>query len=148
MHAGCFCGPTARTQPAQCEYNIAAMLNEIKDVTQYERGKHRRWFHDEFFDLYTWETYDGALQGFQLCYAKQGKERALRWSPENGYRHEGVDAPEDKPGRAMSALFVVDGVFDPNMIGNKFEHAALGLPPRVKDFVLEKIRGYKAEAAE
>ena len=29
------------------------MLNEIKDVTQYETGKHRRWFHDDYFDLYT-----------------------------------------------------------------------------------------------
>ena len=67
------------------------MLNEIKDVTQYETGKHRRWFHDDYFDLYTWETPDGTLQGFQLCYAKASKERALRWSPEAGYSHEGVE---------------------------------------------------------
>ena len=38
------------------------MLNEINDVTQYETGKHRRWFHDDYFDLYTWETPEGALQ--------------------------------------------------------------------------------------
>ena len=120
------------------------MLNEIKDVTQYESGKHRRWFHDDYFDLYTWESYDGELQGFQLCYAKQGnKERALRWSPDFGYRHEGVDAPEDKPGRAMSALFVADGIFDPGHIGEKFAHSALHLPPKVRDFVLEKIRAYE-----
>lgn len=118
------------------------MLNEIKDVTQYERGKHRRWFHDDFFDLYTWETYDGQLVGFQLCYAKLGNERALRWSPESGYNHEGVDAPEDKPGRAMSALFVADGAFDPGGIGARFENASISLPDRIKTFVLEKIRAY------
>ncbi len=39
------------------------MLNEVRDVTQYERGQHRRWYHDEYFDLYTWETYDGDLLG-------------------------------------------------------------------------------------
>lgn len=118
------------------------MLNEIKDVTQYERGKHRRWFHDDFFDLYTWETFDGQMIGFQLCYAKLGNERALRWSPEAGYNHEGVDAPEDKPGRAMSALFVADGAFDPGSIGARFESASISLPERVKSFVLEKIRAY------
>ena len=119
------------------------MLNEIKDVTQYETGKHRRWFHDEYFDLYTWENYDGDLQGFQLCYAKLGKERALRWSPEVGYSHEGVDAPEDKPGRSMSALFVADGVFDADSVGTIFENAALEMPEKFKGFVLERIRAYE-----
>lgn len=119
------------------------MLSEIDSVTQYETGKHRRWFHDENFDLYTWENYDGVLQGFQLCYAKLGKERALRWSPEAGFSHEGVDAPEDKPGRSMSALFVADGVFDANNVGTIFENAALEIPAKFKNFVLERIRDYE-----
>ena len=118
------------------------MLNEIKDVTQYESGKHRRWFQDDFFDLYTWETYSGDMLGFQLCYAKLGKERALRWSNESGYRHEGVDAPEEKPGRAMSAMFIADGVFDPTAIAARFDGASIDVPACIKDFVLEKIRGY------
>ena len=112
------------------------MLNEIKEVTQYESGKHRRWFHDDYFDLYTWEATDGTLQGFQLCYAKLGKERALRWSPEAGYSHEGVDAPEDKPGRAMSAIFVADGIFDQAAVAERFERDALALPEKVCGFVL------------
>ena len=120
------------------------MLHEITDVTQYESGTHRRWFHDEYFDLYTWEIFDGQLQGFQLCYAKLGKERALRWSADVGYHHEGVDAPEDKPGRSMSALFVADGVFDPDHVGGKFENAALELPAKIRNFVLDKIRGFTA----
>lgn len=119
------------------------MLNEIDSVTQYETGKHRRWFHDENFDLYTWETYDGALQGFQLCYAKLGNERALRWSPEAGYAHEGVDAPEDKPGRSMSALFVADGVFDASNVGSIFENSTQEMPEKFRTFVLERIRNYE-----
>ena len=120
------------------------MLNEINDVTQYETGKHRRWFHDDYFDLYTWENFDGVLQGFQLCYARLGRERALRWSPEMGYSHEGVDAPEDKPGRSMSALFVADGVFDANSVGSIFADAALEMPEKFRTFVLERIRAYEA----
>ena len=118
------------------------MLNEIKDVTQYETGKHRRWFHDDDFDLYTWENYDGALQGFQLCYAKLGKERALRWSPEAGFAHEGVDTPEDKPGRSMSALFVADGAVDANLAAT-FENATLEMPEKFRNFVLERIRAHE-----
>ena len=119
------------------------MLNEIKEVIQYETGKHRRWFHDDYFELYTWESPDGDLQGFQLCYAKLGKERALRWSAEAGYAHEGVDAPEDKPGRSMSALFVSDGVFDADNVGTIFENAALEMPEKFRNFVLERVRAYE-----
>ncbi|HEX4859483.1 MAG TPA: hypothetical protein VFV17_10725 [Usitatibacteraceae bacterium] len=119
-------------------------MHEVRDVTQYESGKHRRWFHDDEFDLYTWENYDGELLGFQLCYARQGHERALRWSPKDGYRHEGVDAPEDKPGRAMSALFVADGVFDAGPVAERFEAATQSLPPRIREWVLLKIREYPA----
>jgi hypothetical protein len=118
------------------------MLSEVTNLSQHDAGAHRRWFHDEFFDLYVWENYAGEVQGFQLCYAKADQQRALRWSQERGYNHEGVDSPEDKPGRAMSAIFIADGLFDPDGIGAKFEHESEPLPPRVRNFVLDKIKGY------
>ena len=120
------------------------MLSEVKQVTQYESNKHRRWFHDDFFDLYTWENYDGDLLGFQLCYAKDDAQRALRWSLETGYRHEGVDQPEEKPGRAMSAIFVADGAFDRDSIGARFQHESIELPSKISIFVIERIHSYTA----
>ena len=121
------------------------MLSEIENVKQYDADQHRRWFHDEYFDLYTWETFAGKLLGFQLCYDKHGKQRALRWSPEAGFAHEGIDAPEDKPGRSMSAIFVADGAFDPDGTGAIFESAAIALPENVKEFVMGRIRDYHLE---
>ena len=112
------------------------MLNEVPHVTQYEPGQYRRWFHDEYFNLYTWESADGDLRCFQLCYGKDDVRRARRWSPEAGYRHEGVDSPEDKPVRAMSAIFVVDGIFDQAAVAERFERDALALPEKVCGFVL------------
>lgn len=120
------------------------MLSEVNNLTQYDAGRHRRWFHDDFFDLYVWENFAGEVQGFQLCYAKADQQRALRWSLERGYNHEGVDSPEGKPGRAMSAIFVADGVFDYDGIGEKFEHESTPLPLGVRNFVLEKIKTYPA----
>jgi len=130
------------------------MLSEVTNLTQHDAGSHRRWFHDEFFDLYVWENSavesnsevnsegESKIQGFQLCYAKADQQRALRWSQERGYNHEGVDSPEDKPGRAMSAIFIADGVFDPDHIAEKFEIESGSLSPSVRDFVLAKIKGY------
>lgn len=120
------------------------MLSEVTNLTQHDAGTHRRWFHDEFFDLYVWENFagEGTIQGFQLCYAKADQQRALRWSLKRGYNHEGVDSPEDKPGRAMSAIFIADGAFDPDHIAEKFEIESASLPPGVRDFILEKIKDY------
>ncbi|MBL8511428.1 MAG: hypothetical protein JNM52_07265 [Betaproteobacteria bacterium] len=121
------------------------MLNEILHVTQRETGKYRRWFQDEFFDLYTWESYEGEMQSFQLCYDKSNQQRALRWTPQNGYWHESVDSPENKPGRAMSALFVQDDSALVEGVIPRFEAAALQLPAKIKNFVLEKIHDYQTE---
>ena len=119
------------------------MMREVTHITQYESNKHRRWFQDDYFDLYTWENKDGDLLGFQLCYAKDDLQRALRFSPEAGYQHEGVDQPEDKPGRAMSAIFTADGLFDPADIGARFGHESIELPANISTFVMEKIHGYQ-----
>ena len=38
----------------------------------------RRWIADEYFDLIVWYEDDQTIHGFQLCYDKPGRERALR----------------------------------------------------------------------
>ena len=57
---------------------ILFMLNEIANLRQISEEGHRRWFTDSYFDLIVWYERDGAtLAGFQLCYDKEGEERAL-----------------------------------------------------------------------
>jgi hypothetical protein len=57
------------------------MLREIPRVRQDRPGLKRRWYQDDFFDLYTWNSADGTLVSFQLCYDVRGRERALTWPP-------------------------------------------------------------------
>ncbi len=44
-----------------------------------EAPLHRRWFHDEYFDLFVWQDAGGALARFELCYGAGAAERALVW---------------------------------------------------------------------
>jgi len=75
------------------------MLREIQAVRQDRPGLKRRWFQDEFFDLYTWHTRWGTLAGFQLCYDVRGRERALTWHRKSGFSHNRIDHGDDYAGQ-------------------------------------------------
>ena len=60
--------------------------------------------------MYVWQNGKGEFTTLQLCYDRAHDERIMRWSKAGGYSHERIDAPETKPGRAMSAILVADGV--------------------------------------
>jgi hypothetical protein len=53
------------------------MLAEIRDVRQIPGEGFRRWFSDGDFDLIVWYA-GGEIAGFQLCYDKGRRERALK----------------------------------------------------------------------
>ena len=66
-------------------------MREILGVTQESPRTQRRWFHDDYFDLFVSQADDGKLHGFQLCYGLDATERALVWDGERGYFHDGTD---------------------------------------------------------
>lgn len=120
------------------------MLKENPNVRQIEGDPPRRWFSDDFFDLIVWFAPDGAVCGFQLCYDREYKPRALTWMKEGGYRHDGIDDGEsDLGGHKSTPVLVQDGAFDKQDIGARFEAESAGLPKEVRDKVLEKIREYR-----
>jgi hypothetical protein len=121
------------------------MLREIESVRQEERELVRRWFQDDYFDLYLWEDGTGEVRAFQLCYDRSHRERSLRWSPKTGFLHEGVDRPETKPGRAMSAILVIDGELPVAAVSRRLLHASQELPSPLRQFIFEKLGEY-AEA--
>ncbi|HEX4943316.1 MAG TPA: hypothetical protein VFV55_03120 [Usitatibacteraceae bacterium] len=118
------------------------MLREVSAVAQDIPGLTRRWFRDEYFDLYLWEGHGGEIGALQLCYDRSDKERSLRWSAEKGFLHEGVDRPETKPGRAMTAILVVDGAMPLAAVSRKLLAAAKELPAGIRDFLFARLEEY------
>jgi len=95
------------------------MLKEIPGVADDPPAK-RRWFHDEYFDLFVWQA-GGELTLFQLCYGGDTSERALVWDAQRGFFHDGPAS------RDVVLLF---------------EDAAAALPADVRNPIREKVHEF------
>jgi len=71
---------------------VNGMLREIGNVRQNPGQLFRRWFNDEVLDLFVWYHADGSIAGFQLCFDKDERERALTYTDQNGYSLHEVEA--------------------------------------------------------
>jgi len=120
------------------------MLKEVKNVSQTKGEPRRRWFDDEYFDLIVWFEKDDSVWGFQLCYDRERKPRALTWTRQYGYKHAGIDDGENSWGASKnSPVLVEDGLFDSGPVSEKLDAAAGELPADIKTFILGKVREFK-----
>ena len=120
------------------------MLREEKNIRQTPGEPARRWFSDEYFDLIVWLEPDTSVWGFQLCYDREYKPRALTWTKQTGYKHAGIDDGEAGAGaQKASPVLVQDGLFDTAAIGRKLEAAAGELPAGLKAFVIQKVSEFR-----
>jgi hypothetical protein len=104
------------------------MLREIEGIADEPRTR-RRWFHNEYFDLFVWQTEQGDITLFQLCYGVGANERALVWHRIGGFFHDGAGAA--RPPEAEKILA-------------RFETAAQPLPQNIREAVIERIREFLA----
>jgi hypothetical protein len=107
------------------------MMREIEGVVQGEPATRRRWFHDEYFDLFVWQNSAHEIESFQLCYGIDTSERALEWRKNRGFFHDGKPAtptPGREPGTAAMT--------------SRFEFAARALPDDIRLAVTARIREY------
>jgi hypothetical protein len=115
------------------------MLREIEGVADEPRLR-RRWFHDDYFDLFVWQTEKGEVALFQLCYGRESDERALVWHREAGLFHDGRDPAEEGRGTRGRSATGERPVVQP--ITDRFEAAAGGLPKAIRRAVSGRIRDY------
>jgi hypothetical protein len=125
------------------------MMREIVGVVQGEPEIRRRWFHDEYFDLFIWQNSANEIESFQLCYGVDSSERALEWRKNRGFFHDGAKAGTPVPGGILG-----DGSpaareeSNANAISSRFEFAARTVPEEIRAAVTARIREYARKAPE
>ena len=102
------------------------MLREIEGVADEPRTR-RRWFHDDYFDLFVWQTENGDITLFQLCYGIAPGEKALVWHRAGGFFQDGAE-PDSR---------AADGD-----VAERFEAAAQSVPQNIRQAVAERFREY------
>jgi hypothetical protein len=116
------------------------MMREILGVAP-DASARRRWFHDDYFDLFVWQVASGEVTSFQLCYGIDSSERALVWQQQRGFFHDGVR------GRSVAGEVIGAGVArgaqgSPDPVVARFDAAAGALPGEVRAAVAARIREY------
>ena len=120
------------------------VLKEILGVLQDDPASQRRWFHDDYFDLFLRET-GGELSAFELCYGIGSNERALAWIRGQGFYHDG--GISDSAG-FIGAQLAPGGALGSDPILARFERAAGGLPEALRAALETRLREYALQNAE
>ena len=118
------------------------MFGELGHVRQVARDEFRRIFRDGTLELMVWYKPDKSIYGFQLCYGKMGREKALRWLDDRDFHHYRVDTGEESAVANRSPILVEDGQFELEQVLPDFQASSAGLPLDVKAFVSEKLQQY------
>jgi len=119
------------------------MLREIGSIRQDSDKGQRRWFQDDYFDLFLWQDATGVPIAFQLCYERTRAEGVIRWSRSEGYAHARVDSGEQAQKLGMAPLLRADGKPPYYRIFNRFLDASHGWEPALAQFLLERLRDYR-----
>ena len=106
-------------------------MHEILGVTD-EPGVHRRWFHDDYFDLFVWQGSGGELVQFQLCYGIDSSERALVWHKRSGFFLDGVGPVKSGRGDPLVVRFDAASHTLP-------EDIRLAMSARLREFAEQKV---------
>ena len=104
-----------------------AVLREILGILQDDPSSERRWFHDDYFDLFVRQTGDEMI-AFELCYSIFSNERALAWRRGQGYFHDG----DTTGGEFIGARVAAGDPLEADPIIARFEQAAGGLPEALR----------------
>jgi hypothetical protein len=127
------------------------MMREILGVAQDGSEVQRRWFHDDYFDLFVWQTDQGETTSFQLCYGVDSSERALEWSKDRGWFQDGKASVEPVSRKILSTVLAPPGLAgaDPAEppIESRFEFAARDLPEAIRTAVAARLREFAGQVA-
>jgi len=89
-----------------------------------------------------WSGPEGGGGGFQLCYDKMGKERALTWTPLAGFTHALVESGEESPLANETPILTVGGDFPVESVKQQFLWRSSEMPPQLREEVIKRLDEY------
>ncbi len=118
------------------------MFKEFIHVRQDKTG-YRRLFTEKYCDIYLWYTseIDKTLTGFQLVYNLDEDEKALTWTPKEGFSHLGVDL-QRRNQHPQTPILVADGLFEYVTLEQQLKQSYDEASDNDLKFALEKIISY------
>jgi hypothetical protein len=116
------------------------MLREITAVRQDEPDSIRRWFQDDYFDLFLWVTPQGKVSAFQVAYERTRDERVLSWSQMRGFVHSRVDSGENGSFDSRTPLLIADDCCPIRVVYREFERRSATLESSLRAFLIDKLK--------
>lgn len=120
-------------------------MREIGPLRQDGARGRRRWFQDDYFDLFVWQDEGERPVAFELCYDRKAIEGAITWSEAKGFAHARVDAGEQSPFVSMTPLHRAGGTLPYFRIYHRFVAATERWQPELRAFLLERLREYRRQ---
>lgn len=119
------------------------MLKEL-NISQFGSpiNCRKRWFQDDYFDLFTWQNEQDEVMVFQLCYDRLGKERVIIWDNEQGFGHHCVDDGESSPNKNMTPVFISVAKFSYDEVITPFIQESQSIDEIIRCFVTQKLIEY------
>ena len=113
-------------------------LYEVRNTKQHKGELHRRWFTNEYADLYVWDLH-GEVRAFEFCYNKSRDEHVLSWRETSGFSHARIDDGEHNILKKGTPIVTADDSFNPLAIIHLFESSARFIDAVVYRSVLGKL---------
>jgi hypothetical protein len=128
---------------------IEAMLQEIILHRQDEPERRKRWFQDNYFDLFTWQNLDNEIVAFQLCYDRKGTERVISWDYRQGFEHSCIDDGEAAPHRNMTPVFTSCTMLPAESdVSTLFAQASAKIDKAISRFVLLQLHTFQEKQVQ
>lgn len=104
----------------------------------------KRWFQNEFFDLFIWFNPSGQIKSFQLCYNRTRREAVIVWDVMQGFSFHGIDDGECSPHKNMTPVFTKPkGKPDPRLVA-RFTNDSMLITPDLRNFLVQKLTEFFA----
>jgi hypothetical protein len=116
------------------------VLVEYKNVRQVPGQGLRRWFEGEHSELVVWYRPDAkTVEGFQILYRLQGRERALTWRAGGGFEHSQVESGTASPFKNLTPILLPNGSIPWPQVLAEFAEDSVALEPELRALVRERL---------